>query len=59
MKERCSWCLETGVPFEKKAHAIPKSLVGQNYKPNACDNCNEFGLERPSFQALFLFMLYN
>ena len=49
MKKKCSWCLETDVPFEKIAHTIPKSLVGQNFKPNACDNCNEFGLERPSF----------
>lgn len=42
MKRKCIWCLETEVPFEKKAHTIPKSLGGQNFNPNVCDNCNEY-----------------
>lgn len=42
MKKKCLWCLknEPEVTFEKKAHSIPKSLGGQNYNPNVCDNCN-------------------
>jgi HNH endonuclease len=42
MKKKCLWCLETEpqVTFERTAHTIPKSLGGQNYNPNVCDNCN-------------------
>jgi hypothetical protein len=44
MTKRCLWCLEdeTKVTFEKKAHTIPKSLGGQNYNKNVCDNCNSY-----------------
>jgi len=42
--KKCLWCLEEepNVTFYKKAHTIPKSLGGQNYNPNVCDNCNEY-----------------
>lgn len=42
--KRCIWCLmqEPKVPFNKKAHTIPKSLGGQNYNQNVCDVCNEY-----------------
>lgn len=44
MKLKCLWCLneEPKVTFEKKAHTIPKSLGGQNYNKNVCDECNAF-----------------
>lgn len=44
MKKRCLWCLEneTKVTFNKKAHTIPKSLGGQNYNQNVCDDCNSY-----------------
>ncbi|MBK0368245.1 HNH endonuclease [Flavobacterium agrisoli] len=37
----CLWCLkkEPDVTFIKKAHTIPKSLGGQNYNKNVCDDC--------------------
>lgn len=44
MKTKCLWCFKEGpeVTFDKKAHTIPKSLGGQNYNNNVCDNCNEY-----------------
>ena len=44
MKLKCLWCLneEPKVTFEKKAHTIPKSLGGQNYNINVCDECNSY-----------------
>ena len=50
MKKKCLWCLETDseVSFDKKAHTIPKSLGGQNYNRNVCDNCNLFFGDRQS-----------
>jgi len=44
MKKRCLWCLqsEPEVSFLKKAHTIPKSLGGENYNNNICDECNEY-----------------
>ncbi|MCG8860020.1 HNH endonuclease [Tenacibaculum finnmarkense] len=44
MNLKCLWCLneEPKVTFEKKAHTIPKSLGGQNYNKNVCDNCNAY-----------------
>ena len=40
----CLWCLNTEnkVTFLKKAHTIPKSLGGQNFNKNVCDECNEY-----------------
>lgn len=42
--KRCIWCKQSDneVPFEKKAHTIPKSLGGMNYNKNVCDICNSF-----------------
>ncbi|OFX54767.1 MAG: hypothetical protein A2046_00530 [Bacteroidetes bacterium GWA2_30_7] len=44
MNRKCLWCLksEPNVSFINKAHTIPKSLGGQNYNRNVCDNCNEY-----------------
>ncbi len=44
MNNKCLWCLEEEpkITFNKKAHTIPKSLGGQNYNNNICDNCNEY-----------------
>lgn len=44
MKSKCLWCLneDPKVTFNKKAHTIPKSLGGQNYNNNVCDDCNSF-----------------
>lgn len=44
MKKRCLWCLksEPETSFQKKAHTIPKSLGGENFNNNVCDECNEF-----------------
>ncbi len=44
MKLKCLWCLneEPKVTFEKRAHTIPKSLGGQNYNKNVCDECNSY-----------------
>lgn len=43
MKE-CIWCFkkEKETTFETKAHTIPKSLGGQNYNKNVCDECNKY-----------------
>jgi len=40
----CLWCLqkEPSVAFIKKAHTIPKSLGGQNFNKNVCDECNYY-----------------
>ena len=40
----CIWCLknENEKTFNNKAHTIPKSLGGQNYNINVCDECNSF-----------------
>jgi hypothetical protein len=42
--KQCLWCLKTNseTTFEKKAHTIPKSLGGQNYNQNVCDECNYY-----------------
>lgn len=42
--KRCLWCRlnENETTFNKKAHTIPKSLGGQNFNQNVCDNCNHF-----------------
>lgn len=41
---KCLWCFKTEieVTFKKKAHTIPKSLGGQKYNNNVCDECNKF-----------------
>jgi hypothetical protein len=43
-KKKCIWCWKTDseITFNKKAHTIPKSLGGQNYNKNVCDECNEY-----------------
>jgi hypothetical protein len=42
--KKCIWCnnTENDVTFNKKAHTIPKSLGGQNYNQNVCDECNPY-----------------
>ncbi|APG65608.1 hypothetical protein LPB136_09635 [Tenacibaculum todarodis] len=42
--KKCLWCFknENETLFIKKAHTIPKSLGGQNYNQNVCDECNEY-----------------
>lgn len=42
--KQCLWCLKTDseTTFEKKAHTIPKSLGGQNFNQNVCDECNYY-----------------
>ena len=42
--KKCLWCLKTEpeTTFNKKAHTIPKSLGGQNYNGNICDECNAY-----------------
>ena len=42
--KKCLWCLksENNVTFLKKAHTIPKSLGGQSFNNNVCDECNEY-----------------
>jgi hypothetical protein len=42
--KKCLWCLneEPEVTFKKRAHTIPKSLGGQNYNRNVCDDCNAY-----------------
>jgi len=55
MEKRCLWCLESepNVTFLKKAHTIPKSLGGQNFNQNICDDCNEFfGNRKNSFTSI-------
>lgn len=44
MIKRCLWCLENEpiATFSKKAHTIPKSLGGQNFNRNVCDDCNSY-----------------
>lgn len=44
MQKKCLWCLkeEPKTTFNKKAHTIPKSLGGQNYNNNVCDDCNSY-----------------
>lgn len=44
MKLKCLWCLneDPKVTFKTKAHSIPKSLGGQNYNRNVCDECNSY-----------------
>lgn len=51
----CLWCLETepNVTFEKKAHTIPKSLGGQNYNKNVCDDCNSYFGNRDSHNGKY------
>lgn len=43
MSKNCIWCFksENETSFQKKAHSIPRSLGGQNYNKNVCDQCNE------------------
>ena len=40
----CIWCFkdENETSFKSKAHTIPKSLGGQNYNKNVCDECNQY-----------------
>lgn len=42
--KKCLWCLKTAseTTFDKKAHTIPKSLGGQNFNQNVCDECNYY-----------------
>lgn len=49
-KKTCLWCLnkEPIVTFIKKAHSIPKSLGGQNFNKNVCDDCNYYFGNRDS-----------
>lgn len=44
MQKKCLWCLkeEAKTTFNIKAHTIPKSLGGQNYNKNVCDDCNSY-----------------
>lgn len=46
----CLWCgaMSLDVPFNKKAHTIPKSLGGQNYNKFVCDSCNNYFGDRAS-----------
>lgn len=55
INRKCIWCLETGptVTFEKKAHTIPKSLGGQNYNKNVCDDCNYYFGNRDSHNGKY------
>jgi hypothetical protein len=43
-ERKCLWCLknEFETTFLKKAHTIPKSLGGQSYNQNVCDECNYY-----------------
>lgn len=43
MKE-CIWCFKKDpeTTFINKAHTIPKSLGGQNFNKNVCDECNRY-----------------
>lgn len=43
-KKKCIWCLssEKKESFKTKAHTIPKSLGGQSFNKNVCDNCNSY-----------------
>lgn len=43
MKE-CIWCFKKDpeTTFINKAHTIPKSLGGQNFNKNVCDECNKY-----------------
>ena len=52
---KCIWCLETepNVTFIKKAHTIPKSLGGQNYNRNVCDDCNYYFGNRDSHNGKY------
>ncbi len=53
--KKCIWCLETepNVTFIKKAHTIPKSLGGQNYNKNVCDDCNYYFGNRDSHNGKY------
>lgn len=52
---KCIWCLgtEPNVTFVKKAHTIPKSLGGQNYNKNVCDDCNYYFGNRDSHNGKY------
>ena len=52
---KCIWCLENepNVTFEKKAHTIPKSLGGQNFNRNVCDDCNYYFGNRDSHNGKY------
>lgn len=51
----CLWCLKSApdVAFVKKAHTIPKSLGGQNYNKNVCDDCNYYFGNRDSHNGKY------
>jgi hypothetical protein len=51
----CLWCLKSDpdVAFVKKAHTIPKSLGGQNYNNNVCDDCNYYFGNRDSHNGKY------
>lgn len=55
INRKCIWCLETepNVTFIKKAHTIPKSLGGQNYNRNVCDDCNYYFGNRDSHNGKY------
>ena len=54
-KKTCLWCLnkEPDVTFVKKAHSIPKSLGGQNFNKNVCDDCNYYFGNRDSHNGKY------
>ncbi|RPD93445.1 HNH endonuclease [Aureibaculum marinum] len=53
--KKCIWCLKSypEITFNKRAHTIPKSLGGQNYNKNVCDNCNEYFGNRNSHNGKY------
>ncbi len=54
-KKICLWCLnkEPNVTFVRKAHTIPKSLGGQNFNKNVCDDCNYYFGNRDSHNGKY------
>ncbi|MGJ3236135.1 HNH endonuclease [Marivirga sp.] len=55
--KQCIWCSrnEEDVPFEKKAHTIPKSLGGKHLCKDVCDLCNHyFGSPMPNLPSVEL-----
>lgn len=53
--KKCIWCLkqEPATTFFKKAHTIPKSLGGQNFNRNICDECNYYFGNRDSHNGKY------
>ncbi|MDI5950205.1 HNH endonuclease [Flavobacterium sp. LB2P84] len=54
-QKKCIWCLKSTseVTFIKKAHTIPKSLGGQNFNRNVCDDCNYYFGNRDSHNGKY------